>query len=131
MEKLRFLYEGSYSIQSSTIKSDDLLKKEQRAKDSDSFSLEIRLKKGEFVCFRPSETIISHSPLVRKPGSFAEAAERFETWGGGGGHLYTAMHIPMVKFPKMPFALFLGTRKPLCNLHSVFCGRNPFLTMHL
>ena len=33
---------GFCCIQSSTIKSDDLLKKEQRAKDSDSFSLEIR-----------------------------------------------------------------------------------------
>ena len=29
----------------------------------------------------------------------------------------------------MPFALFVGTRKPLCNLHSVLCVRNRFVTM--
>lgn len=40
----------------------------------------------------------------------AEAAEHFETWEGGGGwrgaYLHLAMHIPVLKFSKIPLAIF-------------------------
>ena len=46
----------------------------------------------------------------------SEAAERFETWGRGGGLiLHSAILIPLIKFFKIPFALFVSTS----NLHSV------------
>ena len=49
----------------------------------------------------------------------SEAAERFETWrrGGGGGGLifHSAIRIPLIKFFKIHFALFVSTS----NLHSV------------
>ena len=37
-----------------------------------------------------------------------EAAERFETWGGGGGGLifHLAVRIPVLKFSKIPLAIF-------------------------
>ena len=43
------------------------------------------------------------------------AAERCETWEGGGFIFHLAIHIPILKFSKIPFALFVGTS----NLHSV------------
>ena len=45
------------------------------------------------------------------------AAERFETWGRGGGGLilHSAILIPLIKFFKIPFALFVSTS----NLPSV------------
>ena len=66
---------GFCCIQSSTIKSDDLLKKEQRGKDSDSFSLEIRDEdlKRKKIC------LLSVIRDVGGKASFAEAVERFET----------------------------------------------------
>ena len=54
----------------------------------------------------------------------SEAAERLETWGGD--------HLPLSHthtLTKMLFALFVGTSKPLRNLHSFLCVRNRFLTM--
>ena len=39
----------------------------------------------------------------------AEAAEHFETWEGGGwrgAYLHLAMHIPVLKFSKIPLAIF-------------------------
>ena len=42
------------------------------------------------------------------------AAERFETWGRGLIFL-SAILIPLIKFFKIPFALFVSTS----NLHSV------------
>ena len=40
----------------------------------------------------------------------AEAAEHFETWERGGGwrgaYLHLAMHIPVLKFSKIPLAIF-------------------------
>ena len=49
--------------------------------------------------------------------SYEQAAECFETWKGGGGVVifYLAIRIPILKFSKIPFALFVGTS----NLHSV------------
>ena len=51
-----------------------------------------------------------------------EAAERFEPWGGGGGIrrgegliFHSDIRTPLLKFFKMPFALFVGTS----NLYSV------------
>ena len=45
-----------------------------------------------------------------------EAAERFETWGGRGELIvHSAIRTPLLKFFKMPFALFVGTS----NVHSV------------
>ena len=34
-------------------------------------------------------------------------------------YLAIRMHIPILRFSKMPFALFVGISKPLCNLYSV------------
>ena len=49
-------------------------------------------------------------------GYIPDAAECFETWGGGGGGIFhSAICIPLLKFFKMLFALFFGTS----NLHSV------------
>ena len=45
----------------------------------------------------------------------SEAAERFETWGRGGLIFHSAILIPLIKFFKIPFALFVSTS----NLHSV------------
>ena len=45
-----------------------------------------------------------------------EEVEHFETLGGGGGLIFPlAIHMPLLKFSKMPSALFIGTS----NLHSV------------
>ena len=44
-----------------------------------------------------------------------EEVEHFETLGGGGLIFTLAIHIPLLKFSKMPSALFIGTS----NLHSV------------
>lgn len=44
-----------------------------------------------------------------------EEVEHFETLGGGGLIFTLAIHIPRLKFSKMPSALFIGTS----NLHSV------------
>ena len=56
----------------------------------------------------------------------AEALEVFFSFfffflvgGGGGVTFHAAMRTPLLKFSKMPFALFVGTSKPLCNLYSV------------
>ena len=50
-----------------------------------------------------------------------EAAERFETWGRGGGGLivHKVKHIPLLVFSKMSFVLFVCTYKLLCNVYSV------------
>ena len=44
------------------------------------------------------------------------AAEHFQAWRGGGGALifHSAICMPLLRFSKMPFALFFGTSKPLC-----------------
>ena len=44
--------------------------------------------------------------------------------------LHSAMCEPLLKLFKMHFAFFIGTSKPLCNLHSVLCVRNRFVAMH-
>lgn len=44
-----------------------------------------------------------------------EEVEHFETLGGGELIFTLAIHIPLLKFSKMPSALFIGTS----NLHSV------------
>ena len=52
----------------------------------------------------------------------AEAAGCFEMWGGGGGVIFhSAMRMLLHKFSQMPFALFVGTSKPLCNLQCLVC----------
>ena len=43
--------------------------------------------------------------------------------GGGGFIFHLAIQIPILKFSKIPFALFVGTS----NLHSVQCVRNRFV----
>ena len=56
-------------------------------------------------------------------GTDTEAAERFET---RGLNFHSAIRITLLKFSKMPFALFVGTG----SFHSVHCVRNRFVTMH-
>ena len=53
----------------------------------------------------------------------SEEVEHFEMREGG---LIFHSALPLLKFSKMPFALFIGTIKPLCNLHSVkyVCNRS-------
>ena len=58
----------------------------------------------------------------------SEAVEHFEMRGGGRGGLISHSAIPLLKFSKMLFALFIGTSKPLCNLHSVKCVCNLSVT---
>ena len=50
--------------------------------------------------------------------------------GGGSASYHQAKRIPLLKFPKMSFAWFVGTSKPLCHLTIVQCVRNRFVTMH-
>ena len=118
-------YTRIFAVLSSTIKSNDLLKKEQRAKDSDSFSLEIRdedLKRTNLFALG-HQRCWWESLFCRGGGAF---------WNlmSGGSSLHSHTHTLTQIFQNAGFALFLGTRKPLCNLHSVFCVRNPFQTMH-
>ena len=48
-----------------------------------------------------------------------------------GGLIFdSAIHKPLLKFSKMSFASFVGTSKCFCNLNSVYCVRNRFLTMY-
>ena len=47
----------------------------------------------------------------------SDAAWRFEA--GAVLILHSALCEPLLKFFKMHFAFFIGTSKPLCNLHSV------------
>ena len=49
----------------------------------------------------------------------SEGAERLETWGGGGW----GAHLSVSNVHTYP-------PKPLCNLRSVYCVRNQFVTMH-
>ena len=44
---------------------------------------------------------------------------------------HSVMYIPLLKFSKIPLPSLVGTSKPLSNLHSVWCVRNRFVTMHL
>ena len=91
-------YTRIFAVLSSTIKSNDLLKKEQRAKDSDSFSLEIRdgdLKRTNLFALG-HQRCWWESLFCRGGGAFWNVMGK-----GGGGHLYTAMHIPLLKFSKM------------------------------
>ena len=120
-------YTRIFAVLSSTIKSNDLLKKEQRAKDSDSFSLEIRdedLKRTNLFALG-HQRCWWESLFCRGGGTFWNVMGK-----GGGSSLHSHAHTPTQIFQNAGFALFLGTRKTLCNVHSVFCVRNPFQTMH-
>ena len=77
-----------------------------------------------FICVFNLEHVSSWYPyLIGERRGIVETAERFETWSGGGGggegHLPPAIRIALLKFSKMPFELFVGTSKPLCNNHRV------------
>ena len=63
---------------------------------------------------------------------YTEVAERFETWRerGGRGHR-TQSQAPtssLLLVSKMSFALFVCTKKLLCNVYSVQCIRNRLMT---
>ena len=90
-------YTRIFAVLSSTIKSNDLLKKEQRAKDSDSFSLEIRdedLKRTNLFALG-HQRCWWESLFCRGGGAF------WNVMGEGGGVIFTQpCTYPYSNFPK-------------------------------
>ena len=58
----------------------------------------------------------------------AEAAERFETWGGG--HRTPSQARTPTQISQNVLCVVRCTSKSLCDLNSVQCVRNLFVTMH-
>ena len=79
-------------------------------------------KNEAFECFIPNQIAPKHNIVTISIN--AEAAEHFETWGGGGGAHCTqsqAHTSSLLVFSKMGFGLFTCTNKLLCNVVSVQC----------